>query len=366
MRIVYVLTSLGMGGAERQVLALAERMAARGHTVSLVVLRPRQSEEWPTKIETARLNMRKTPASFVAGLMQARRFLRGFDPDLLHSHTFPANMAARLLHLVIPVPVLCTIHNVYEGRWPRMAAYRLTDFLSLHTTAVSKAAADRYVRFKAVPQSKCTVLTNGFDTAEFAPDPERRARARAELATDREFIWFAAGRITPAKDYPNLLRAFGCIHAAHPAARLLIAGEAVGQESLAVQALASDLGLADSVRWLGLRRDIPALLDPADGFVLASAWEGMPLVVGEAMAMEKPVVATDVGGVRELVGDCGVVVPAKSPDALAQAMLSLMRSPPEVRSTVGCAARKRIVSVFSMDAKVREWEALYQSVLQEN
>jgi glycosyltransferase involved in cell wall biosynthesis len=90
------------------------------------------------------------------------------------------------------------------------------------------------------------------------------------------------------------------------------------------------------------------------------------LVVGEAMAMEKPVVATDVGGVREIVGDCGVIVPAKSSDALAQAMLSLMRTPPEVRSSVGRAARDRILTGFSMDAKVREWEVLYQSVLQEN
>ena len=71
---------------------------------------------------------------------------------------------------------------------------------------------------------------------------------------------------------------------------------------------------------------MPALLDAADGFVLASAWEGMPLAVGEAMAMEKPVVATDVGGVRELVGEAGVIVPAKSPESLAQAMLALMRS----------------------------------------
>ena len=71
---------------------------------------------------------------------------------------------------------------------------------------------------------------------------------------------------------------------------------------------------------------MPALLDAADGFVLASAWEGMPLAVGEAMAMEKPVVATDVGGVRELVGDAGVIVPAKDPEALAKAMLALMRT----------------------------------------
>ncbi len=111
--------------------------------------------------------------------------------------------------------------------------------------------------------------------------------------------------------------------------------------SAAVQALAADLGVA-SVRWLGLRRDMPALLDAADGFVLASAWEGMPLAVGEAMAMEKPVVATDVGGVRELVGEAGVIVPAKSPESLAEAMLEMMRRTGEERRKLGLAARERI------------------------
>jgi glycosyltransferase involved in cell wall biosynthesis len=365
MRIAYVLTSLGMGGAERQVLALADRMAARGHAVALVVLRPRQPEEWPTPLETVHLNMRKNPASFLTGLMKARRFLSAFQPDLLHSHTFPANMAARLLHLFNPAPVLSTIHNVYEGPWARMAAYRLTDPLSRRTTAVSQAAADRYVRLKAVPCHKCSVLTNGIDAAVFAPHPERRAGLRAELGAGREFIWLAAGRIAPAKDYPNLLRAFSRVCAAYPATRLWIAGEAVGCEAAAVQKLALELGLAESIRWLGLRRDMPALFDLADAFVLASAWEGMPLALGEAMAMEKPVVATDVGGVRELIGESGVLVPAKRPEALAQAMLALMQTPPEARHSLGRAARARILSSFSMDAKAREWEALYNSVWQQ-
>ena len=114
---------------------------------------------------------------------------------------------------------------------------------------------------------------------------------------------------------------------------------------------------------LGLRRDVAAVLDAADGFVLSSAWEGMPLALGEAMAMEKPVVATDVGGVRELLGDCGVIVPARNATALADAMLAVMRQSLEERAAMGRAARQRIVKNFSMDAKADEWEALYRSVL---
>ena len=364
MRIAYVLTSLGVGGAERQVLMLAERMKARGHAVLLVVLLPRQPEEWPTTLDLVHLDMRKTAASFIAGIWKAHRVLRAFQPDLIHSHTFPANLTARLLRLLHPAtPLISTIHNVYEGRWPRMLAYRLTDPLSRRTTAVSQAAADRFVRIKAVPARKCSVLTNGIDTAEFTPDAERRARVRQQMGARGEFVWLAAGRIMPAKGYPNLLRAFSQVRATIPAARLWIAGEAYGAKAEAVRALAAELGLDIYVRWLGLRRDMPALLDAADGFVLASVWEGMPLVVGEAMAMETPVVATDVGGVRELTGGCGVLVPARNPERLAQAMLAAMRTAPEARLALGRAARRHIESLFSIEARADEWEALYRAEL---
>ena len=363
MRIVYVLTSLGIGGAERQVVALAELMAARGHAVSLLVLRPRQPEEWPTTVDCAYLDMRKTPVSLVAGLVRACLFLRSFCPDLIHSHVFPANMMARLLRLFHPTPVISTVHNVYEGTWPRMVAYRLTDPLSLWITAVSHAAADRYVRLRAIPANKCSVLTNGIDAAEFAPSHDCRTHMREKMGADDEFVWLAAGRIAPAKDYPNLLHAFAKVRLILPQARLWIAGEAAGSEFTALQSLTAGLSLESSVRWLGLRRDMSALLNAADGFVLASAWEGMPLAVGEAMAAEKPVVATDAGGVRELVGDTGVVVPAKDPETLAQAMLRQMRSTPESRGSLGGAARERILSQFSMNAKANEWETLYRTVL---
>ena len=364
MRIAYVLTSLGVGGAERQAVTLAERMAGRGHAVSLIVLRDRQPHEWPTTLDVVHLDMLKNPVSIMAALVKARRVLRVFQPDLIHSHTYPANMAARLLKVPFPrAAVLSTVHSVYEGSWSRMFAYRLSDFLSRRTTTVSQAGAARYVRLKAVPAHKCTVVTNGIDAVEFAPSSERRTCLRAQMGVNNEFVWLAAGRIVPAKDYPNLLRALSRVHAVIPDARLWVAGEAPVTGLAAVQTLAAELGVAASVRWLGLRRDMSALLDAADGFVSASAWEGMPLAVGEAMAMEKPVVATEVGGVRELVGEAGVMVPAKDPETLAQAMLALMRSTPQARRSLGRAARERIERLFSFDAKADEWESLYREML---
>ncbi len=366
MRIAYMLTSLGMGGAEKQTVALAERMAARGHSVLLVVLQERQQEQWPTDLNVVYLNMHKAPFSALAGLERARRSLRAFRPDLVHSHTYPANMAARLLRLTGSAPaVLSTIHNVYEGRWPRMLSYRFTDFLSLRTTAVSEVAARRYIRLKAVPQRKCTVLTNAIDAAEFAPDPERRAITRSQLGAGDDFIWIAAGRVAPAKDFPNLLQAFEAVRRSIPQAQLWIAGEAIddGLKPMSHFSFAGKHGTMENVQWLGLRRDMPALLDAADAFALASAWEGMPLVLGEAMAMEKPIVATDVGGVRELVDDTGTLIPAQHPAALAAAMLALMRMPVEARRAQGRAARRRITTSFNMNARADEWEAFYRSLL---
>lgn len=368
MRIVYVLTSLGMGGAERQVLALANRMTERGHSVALMVLRPQLKQEWPTTLDVVHLEMRRNLVSLIAGLVRGHRFLKAFKPDVVHSHSFHANVVARLLKVLVPAPaVLSTIHNVYEGGRGRMLTYRLTDWLSRLTTAVSTSAAERFVRLKAVPRHKCVVLTNGIDTAEFSPNAERRAQVRAamDVGVREEFVWLTAGRIVPAKDFPNLLRAFGMVRAASPEARLWVAGEALDTQSNPVKSfvLGGSKGFMDCVRWLGLRRDIPALLDAADGFVLASAWEGMPLVVGEAMAMEKPVVATDVGGVRELVGDAGVIVPAGNSDALAEAMLGLMGKSAEERQKLGSVARSRIATQFSMDARADEWQALYLDVL---
>ncbi|MGH9605191.1 MAG: glycosyltransferase [Terracidiphilus sp.] len=369
MRIVYILTSLGMGGAERQALALAERMARRGHAAAVLTLMPRVPEEWSTELPVHHLGMGKSPASLMAGLVSARRFCRDFKPDLLHSHSFHANIFARLLKALWPdAAVLSTVHNVYEGGWTRMAAYRLTDGLARRTTAVSEAAAERFVRLKAAPADKCAVITNAIDLDEFTPDCEQRAETRAQMGVDDEFVWLAAGRVVPAKDFPNLLRAFARVREEQPRACLWIAGEAVdvphGLGKNSADVIDGPNGQGEQVRWLGLRRDMPALLDAADGFVSSSAWEGMPLAVGEAMAMEKPVVATDVGGVRELVGDAGAVVAPRDSEALALAMIALMERPAEARGELGRAARRRIAEHFNFEARADAWEALYRSLVE--
>jgi glycosyltransferase involved in cell wall biosynthesis len=366
MRIAYMLTSLGIGGAERQVVALAERMSALGHDVALIVLRSAVARQWQTPLKVFHLHMTKSPATLPGALIRGRRFLRSFQPDILHSHTFPANMAARILRAMGATrAVLATIHNIYEGGPYRTIAYRLTDTFCVHTTAVSQAVADRYVETRAVPRHKCSVITNGIDVHHFFSSSQSGVRAREFMHAEDDFVWLAVGRVVPAKDFDNLIAAFRLVRAQKPATQLWIAGELdelrlvrIGGEVVGTERYESE-----GIRWLGFCEDMAATIAPADAFVLSSAWEGMPLVVGEAMAMEKPVVATDVGGVRELVGDAGVLVPAKDPDALARAMLRVMKLARSERDAMGQAARARIVAHFDMNAKAAEWEALYTNLL---
>jgi glycosyltransferase involved in cell wall biosynthesis len=368
MRILYILTSLGMGGAEKQALAIAERMARRGHDVALIVLMPPVKEEWATALPKAHLGISRAPASWMAGMARVRRFVCDFNPDLINSHSFHANILARLLKPVIPrAAVISTVHNVYEGSWMRMLTYRLADGLSRQTVIVSEAAAERFIRVKAIPVRKSCVIPNGIDLEEFKPDARRREEFRSDMGLealdgDGDFVWIAIARIAPAKDLPNLIRAFAKVHAAEHRTRLWVTGEGREQDVLILRRMVMELGVSESVRFLGLRRDIPALLDAADGFVLSSAWEGMPLALGEAMAIEKPVVATDVGGVRELVGNAGIVVPAKDHEALTQAMTAMMRRASEERRVLGRAARERIVQHFSIDVSADKWEALYHTL----
>jgi glycosyltransferase involved in cell wall biosynthesis len=369
MRIVTVLISLGLGGAEKQALAVAERMAKRGHVVKVLVLRPLLPEEWRTTLPTVHLDMRKSPLSFFAGILRAHRLLRDFKPDVVHSHSFHANIFARALKITAPsLRVVSTVHSVYEGGRLRMLAYRLTDPLSRRTVAVSQAAAARFVQLKAIPARKSLVVQNGINLAEFTPDSDRRAATRSSMNAGARFVWFTAGRLVPAKDFPNLIEAFRQVLMEFPETELWIAGappdakvirHGDGKTSF-VWLTAMAGGMRHHVRWLGLRRDVPALLDAADAFVLGSAWEGMPLAVGEAMAMEKAVVVTDAGGVRELVGDAGMLVPAKDAAALAAAMVEMMRKSSKERAQLGRAARKRIQEHFNLDTASDAWERLYK------
>lgn len=370
-QVLFVITGLAYGGAETQLVHLATRLKARGWGARVVSLTPPKAyvqELEAAGVPVSSLGIRgKAPDP--RPVFRLAKMIRTWRPQIVHSHMVHANLVARLVRLLAPVPVLiCTAHSIDEkGQRAsdrlRKMAYRLTDPLCDLTTQVSQAGLERYVRIGAVPRHKIRYLPNGVDTERFRPDPELRACLRQELGLETAFAWLAVGRFDVPKDYANLLQAFAYVAQARPEAQLLIAGDGPLRPSM--EQLANDLGITDRVKFLGIRRDIPALMNAADAYVMSSAWEGMPNVLLEAAASGLPIVATDVGGNSEVVidGKTGFLVPPKDPEALAQAMVRLMGLPQEERRRVGEAARQYVEANYSLDRVVDQWEALYREFL---
>jgi glycosyltransferase involved in cell wall biosynthesis len=367
MRVLFLSTSMGMGGADQQLLSAAQEMQSRGHDILIVSLTPLG----PMGLEAQRLGL---PVESLAmrrgvpdprGLMRLARLVRAWRPQVVHSHMIHANLMARALRLFVPIPALVsTIHNIYEGGWPWMAAYRLTNRWVDHMTIVSQAAADRFVGDRIVPKELLRVVPNGLDVDRFRPlSVGGRVSLRRSLGLDHGFAWLAVGRFQPAKDYPNMLRGFAMVHQRYPQAVLWVAGH--GPLQAETEALAQSLGLAGSVRFLGVRQDVPELMGAADGYVMSSAWEGMPMVLLEAAAAGLPIVATEVGGNHEVVRhqESGFLVPPRDHAALGRAMLQLMGQTEAQQRSMGERGREYVRSTYGLSRVVDRWEELYREVL---
>jgi glycosyltransferase involved in cell wall biosynthesis len=296
--------------------------------------------------------------------MQLRAVLRLWKPDVLHAHMVHANLLARLSRLLVKVPVVVsTIHNEDEGRQWRYVAYRLTDRLSNVTTAVSATAVEETIRRGAARRERILLVPNGIDADRYQPDIPTREHARRALGLAGQFAWLAVGRLDKQKDYPTMLSAFRQSLDDRPDSKLFIAG--VGPLEQTIRASIGRAGLEPAVEVLGLRPDVPALMQAADGFVLSSAWEGLPMVLLEAAASGLPIVATDVGGSRDAVidGISGYLVPKGDEMALGRAMTRVMSLPVEERIAVGGAGRDHVVRRFDLDAIADTWEGLYKAQL---
>lgn len=362
MRVLIIVTGLGMGGAERQVCDLADHFAQMGHQILLIsmtgetVNRPQSGN-----VEVVELNMVKSLTGFIKVYWQARYLIKQFEPHVVHSHMVHANLFARFLRVSTRmIKLICTAHSSNEGGRCRMLAYRLTDSLCDISTNVSQEAVDAFIVQGAIPTGRMLAMHNGIDTEHFTFNSVSRTTLRAELKLlEQTPLILAVGRLTEAKDYPNLLTAFAQLPYTLDNVQLAIIG--TGEDQAHITALAAQLGLTSRVHFLGLQRNVHEWMSAADVFVLSSAWEGFGLVVAEAMACERVVVATDCGGVKEVVGSAGFLVETKNSQLLAAAIEQGINLSLDIKKQLGTDARQRIIDKYSLSTIASKWIEIYSN-----
>jgi glycosyltransferase involved in cell wall biosynthesis len=353
-----------LGGAERQVLQLARGLREHKWQVTVIVLSGTGGEAGPqliaADVDFFSLRMRKGLAD-PSGWIRLHRWLRRNKPDVVHAHLPHAAWMARWSRLAAPVRiVLDTVHTSSPGTVGRQLGYRFSGWLADAVTAVSEGAADAYLTARMVARDRLVVIPNGVNTRVWKSLPLRRESIRKEFGFHGEFIWLAAGRLEPVKNYPSLLDALAqlpmCAH-------LVIAGTGPMEEELRERCAA--LGVASRVTFLGFERDLMRWMRAADAFVLPSLWEGLPLALLEAGACSLPAVATDVPGSREVLvsGETGLLAKPGSVGALADSMMAIMQMDPAARDDLGRNARQNVIARFSLEAALDRWEALYRDLL---
>jgi glycosyltransferase involved in cell wall biosynthesis len=364
-RILLLSTSLGMGGADRQIVYLAKALLACDYDVRLVSMTPLEEmgrQALAEGLPVTSLDMVRGRADWSA-FRRLVKLLRSWQPHLLSSFMYHANLMGRLAGRWAGVPLLVTsIRSERNGSPGQDWLMRLTNWMDHCQTTNSQQVADSLRQRGLLSPGKSRVIPNGIDPDALTASAAERVRLRGELKLEQnEFVWLAIGRLLPQKDYPTLLEAFAPL-GRHPA-RLLIAGR--GPLLAELQQQVDRLGVSSQTVFLGVRQDIASLLAAADGFVLSSAWEGMPNVVMEALAAAKPVVSTRVGGVAELVqdGKTGWLVPARDPKALSQAMHRLMTLSETERQRMGWAGREHLRAHFGLEAMAHRWMTLYNDLL---
>lgn len=373
MRILHVITTLDVGGAEMYLLAQVRGQTARGHRVRIAYLKGAGTlaEDFYAAGAEA---VRRTPLG-PRGLLHLAREAR--RAELVHSHLLKADAAAALVATVVG-----RRHRLVSGKHNDEASLRRPLVSRLHgilgnlprRTIVLSDHVGRYiVEHGRVRPDRIRRVYYGLDPAPFecaaAAEPQARKAARAALGLgEDDFVSICVARFAPQKAHDVLLGAFARLRElladGGPRAVLLLVGDdPFGDGRRRAQALAAELGLGDAARFLGIRRDVAELYALSDVFVMSSLWEGLGLVFLEAMAAGLPVVSTRVSAIPEVVldGTTGLLVPARDPEALADALARLARDPGE-RARLGAAGHGRVREVFGLERMVEETLAVYSEL----
>jgi len=371
LTIAHLLPWPGIGGTEHATLRIARAAAERGHA-NIAFYRQdapvvgeffRDAGLQTVPYELAELSVRR-PLPFVRNTLALRRAFRAHEVDLVHCADIDAALQVAPAGRLAGVPVLCHIRNPWTNMMRREALV-----LSAVDTFVF-VSRDTWSTFAyPVDAARGRVLYDGIEVQPL-PAPALRAEVRRELgiAEGVPVIGMTA-RVSAQKDYVTLARAAKRVLEAVPDARFVIVGDherqAAHREHFAlVQRELERLGVAHAFLFTGFRDDVARVMAAFDLFVLSTHFEGLPLVILEAMAMELPVVATAVNGIPELItsDSVGLLVPHEDDDALAGQLLALLRDPARARR-IAAGGRARVEEAFSARAFGENIAALYADAL---
>lgn len=366
MRIVHVVYSLGMGGQERIISDLAFSQRKQGHEVAIFSL-TRKDGPFHEMLEGYGIRIfefHKRDGFSPSLLFKICSQLRNLSADVVHTHNHMPNLYGAIAGFLSRTPTVINTRHGYGGvktNRRQEAIFRFSSLFTYRVVAVSKALVDHYIGIRAVSAEKVVCIPNGIDVKKYSSaSPSDRSDFRKELGISSNTpLCGIVSRLSSEKNLFLFIDAVRRVTNKMPTAMFVIAGD--GPERNALSAHISGNSLDDNVLLLGQRNDIPRLLSALDLFVLCSKTEGMPLTLIEAMAAGRPVIATDVGGVREVVEDgrTGIVIPSGDEVVLSEKMLELLLDRRKSKS-LGSAAKERAFSHFHLSSMVDSYFKLYR------
>lgn len=362
--ILYLSTSSGPGGAERVISNLSASLDPARYRAILCLFRPGWIQEH-TENRGVRTYVIPTQGMFDwRWVLRVKRLLKDEHVDLIHAHEFDANVQGTFVAALSGVPLVATVHgkNYFWEKLRRRLAYQ---WVSRNATmvAVSENLKQFIVEKVGVDSGHVKVVYNGVDLLPHCgPDDIDQCRKELDLPTSDQIVG-VVGNLYPVKGHQYLIAAIPAVLAKCPNTTFIFAGR--GQLEGELKEQAHQLGVAQKVRFLGLRQDIPRILAVLHAFVLPSLSEGLSMAILEAMVAGKPVIATDVGGNPELVEDSetGYLVPSQNSQALADRLISLLMNRDRALQ-FGKVGQLRAQGQFSLRTMVREYQAIYDQCIE--
>ena len=361
INVLELTTTLEVGGTERMLSYLVRGLDKEKFNVSIACLTHGGAvadELSADGFDVTALNMKgKLDFGVLARLYQ---LIKEKKVSILHTYLFHANFLGRIVGKLAGVPVIISSERIMglEGKH-RMIANKLTSPLASALSCNAEAVKKFMVEEIGLPAAKITVIHNGVDTEKFGISIDKnKVREKLGISAD-EVTCITVARLDGQKGIEILIDAAK----KNPKIKFLIAGDGPLREELENKSKSKG---SENILFLGLRRDIPELLQAADIFILPSHWEGFPNVVLEAMAASLPVIATNTSGTPEAVidGETGMLVKPGDARQLAEAVKH-MSSEPELMKEMGKRGRERAVKFFSLEEMIKKNEELYERLIEE-